>query len=43
MADTVIFLFAASILANFDVAPPKDENGNPVKVEITPKETGAVA
>jgi cytochrome P450 len=30
----VIFLYAASLLANFDISPPKDEHGQPVELKL---------
>ncbi|KAJ3533125.1 hypothetical protein NMY22_g7461 [Coprinellus aureogranulatus] len=42
-ADEVGFLFAASILATFDVSPPKDAQGKAIKIELVSRETGAVA
>ncbi|KAJ3502050.1 hypothetical protein NMY22_g18719 [Coprinellus aureogranulatus] len=33
-SDDTIFLLAASILANFNISPPRDEAGNPVELKL---------
>ena len=30
----LLFVYAASILATFDIVPPKDEDGNPVALKL---------
>ncbi|KAJ2918994.1 hypothetical protein MD484_g1408, partial [Candolleomyces efflorescens] len=36
LSNDAIFLLAASLLAVFDITPPKDESGKPVKMEFRP-------
>ena len=33
LADAIMFLYIASILYTFNVTPPVDENGNPIRIE----------
>ncbi|KAJ3521002.1 hypothetical protein NMY22_g12499 [Coprinellus aureogranulatus] len=33
-SNDAIFLLAASLLANFDIAPPKDDAGNPIELKL---------
>ncbi|KAJ2925021.1 hypothetical protein H1R20_g12083, partial [Candolleomyces eurysporus] len=36
LSNDAIFIVAASLLAVFDISPPKDESGNPIEMKFNP-------